>query len=280
MDFYGIEKGFILKLVFSTFFLLLGFVLIRFLSRLLGKFVTKNRSEHVGVMVCKIVFYFGSILLFVTFLSQLGFKLTAILGAAGIATFAIGFAAQTSLSNLICGVFLYCEKPFETGDLIRVDGQLGIVLSIDLISVKMRTLDNLFVRIPNETVIKTQVTNVTRFPIRRMDITVGVAYKEDINHVMTLLKEVADKNEYTLKEPQPLLIFDNFGSSSLDFKLGVWFEKSEYLVVRNSIMKEIKECFDKENIEIPFPHVSLYSGSVTKPFPVNVIDHSGIANSR
>lgn len=274
-----IEKEWLLKLVYTTLIVSFGFVLIRTLSRFLGKVVTQKKSEHAGLMTQKFIFYLGSALLFVTFLSQLGFKFTAILGAAGIATFAIGFAAQTSLSNLISGIFLYWEKPFETGDLVRIEGQLGVILSIDLISVKMKTLDNLFVRIPNETVIKTQVTNVTRFPIRRMDIIIGVAYKEDFDHVMKMLRKVADENAYTLKEPSPLLIFDNFGSSSLDFKLGVWFEKSQYVEVRNSIMKEIKECFDKEGIEIPFPHLSLYSGSVTQPIPISITDHQAFSHN-
>ncbi|MFP4070110.1 MAG: mechanosensitive ion channel family protein, partial [Opitutales bacterium] len=203
-------------------------------------------------------------------LIHLNVNLTAVLGAAGIATVAIGFAAQTSLSNLISGLFLLGERPFEVGDLIVVGQTRGIVLSIDLLSVKLRTLDNLMVRMPNETLIKSEVTNITRFPIRRLDINIGVAYREDVDRVVRLLKEVADANPISLNEPEPLVIFENFGASSLDFMLGVWVEKSKFLDLKNSIMRDIKQRFDAEGIEIPFPHLTLYAGSDTPVFPLRL----------
>ena len=142
--------------------------------------------------------------------------------------------------------------------------------SIDLLSIKIRTFENLFIRIPNETMIKDPVTNLTRYPIRRMDMTVGVAYKEDVGKVFEILKELARDNPYALDDPEPLILFNNFGDSALEFRYGLWFERSNYLQLRNSIMKEIKERFDREGIEIPFPHLSLYTGSATKPFPVEI----------
>jgi hypothetical protein len=147
----------------------------------------------------------------------------------------------------------------------------GVVLSVDLLSVKLRTFDNKLVRIPNENLIKTELTNITHFPIRRLDITVGVAYKENIAQVMALLREIADKNPYCLDEPEPIVVFTGFGSSSLDILFGVWFAKADMLTLRNSIMIEIKERFDAAGIEIAFPHLSLYAGEATKPFPVRVV---------
>ena len=154
--------------------------------------------------------------------------------------------------------------------MIIVNGTRGIVLSIDLLSVKLRTLDNLFVRLPNESLIKSEVTTVTRFPIRRMDINIGVAYKEDVGRVIQILKEIADANPNSLNEPVPLVIFKDFGASSLDFLLGVWFEKSKYLDLKNSIMQQIKKRFDDEGIEIAFPHLTVYAGSETEPFPIKI----------
>ena len=201
----------------------------------------------------------------------MGFKLTALLGAAGIAGIAIGFASQTSVSNIISGLFLISEKPFEVGDLIKVDDTKGNVLSIDLLSVKLRTLDNQLVRIPNESLIKNQVTNITRFPIRRFDINVGVAYKEDVSRVREVLLDIAKNNPYCLDEPEPLVLFLNFGDSALEFLFAVWFVKTDFFKLRNSVMQDIKERFDAEGIEIPFPHRTLYTGSVTEPFPVYVV---------
>lgn len=249
----------------------IGFPALFALSAVAGKAAAKRFSPQATMLLRKGIVYFGSALLLVTALTQMGFKLTALLGAAGIAGVAIGFAAQTSVSNIISGLFLVSEKPFEVGDLIQVGDTRGIVLSIDLLSVKLRTLDNQFVRVPNETLIQSQVTNITRFPIRRLDINVGVAYKEDPARVREVLLDVARQNPYCLDEPEPLVLFKSFGDSALEFLFGVWFAKADIFDVWNSIMRDIKDRFDAEGIEIPFPHRTLYTGEVTKPFPVQIV---------
>lgn len=247
-----------------------GLPLIFFVSRSVGAYVKKRTSEHIGLMSQKIIFITGTIISIITVLYEFGFKLNALLGAAGVASVAIGFASQTSLSNIISGLFLYWEKPFEVGDIIEVGETRGIVMSIDLMSVKLRKFDNLFVRIPNETMVKAQVTNITKFPIRRLDINIGVAYKEDVDRVIETLKTVANENPYCLDEPEPLVIFQNYGNSSLDFMVGLWFEKTNYVMLKNSIMRDIKKRFDSEGIEIPFPHHTIYTGSMTEPFPLKI----------
>lgn len=248
----------------------LGLALLYTVSFAVGRILRNQQSVHFSSLIRKLIFYLGSVIIIVSVLLELGFDLTGLLATAGIATVAIGFAAQTSLSNLISGLFLIGEKPFKIGDLIRVEDVLGVVESIDLLSIKIRTLDNLFVRIPNESMIKNPVTTVTRYPIRRMDLTIGVAYKEDVGRVMEILKDLAAENRYVLDDPEPLILFNNFGESALEFRYGLWFERSNFLKLRNAIMQEIKERFDREGIEIPFPHITLYSGSATDPFPVQV----------
>lgn len=250
---------------------IVGIPLTLLLASMAARVVRNKYTQQAGMLVRKAITYTGVILVLIMVLNQLGFQLTALLGAAGIAGIAIGFASQTSVSNVISGVFLISEKPFQVGDLIRVGDTLGVVQSIDLLSVKLRKLDNLFVRIPNEMMIKSEVTNVTRFPIRRMDIDIGVAYKEDAGRVMEILADIAEKNPWCLDEPEPLILFKNFGDSALEFLFGVWFLKTDYLLLRNSIMPGIKERFDREGIEIPFPHRSLYAGSDTEPFPIRLV---------
>ncbi len=260
------------RIVRLLLLLAIGFPLIRGLERLAIRAGGRKLSPQGAMLAGKAVRYGLGAVLLAMLLSELGFTLTAILGAAGIAGVAIGFASQTSLSNIISGIFLIAEKPFQAGDALQIGDTLGIVHSIDLLSVKLRTFDNRFVRIPNEHLVKTPFTNITRFPIRRFDIDVGVAYKEDIDHVIRVLADIADKNPYALDEPAPLILFKGFGDSALDFLLGVWFEKSDMLNLRNSITKEIKRRFDEEGIEIPFPHRSLYTGSVTDPFPIRIVN--------
>lgn len=251
--------------------IVIGFPLLAFVSAITGRAVKKRFTPQASMLVRKGIFYTGSVLLLVSILYQMGFKLTALLGAAGIAGIAIGFASQTSVSNIISGLFLISEKPFMVGDIVKVGDTKGTILSIDLLSVKLRTFDNQFIRIPNESLIKNQVTNITRFPIRRLDINVGVAYKENVGKVREVLLDLADKEPLCLDEPEPLVRFLNFGDSALEFLFAVWYVKDDYLKLNTKMMQQIKERFDAENIEIPFPHRSLYTGSVTEPFPIRIV---------
>lgn len=258
------------KWVGAVLIVVFGLLITTAAAQVAARITRKRISDHLALIIRKVIIYLGALIVISTALIQLEVNLTAFLGAAGIASVAVGFAAQTSLSNLISGIFLLSERPFQVGDLIALGNTRGVVMSIDLLSVKLRTLDNLYVRIPNSTIINSEVQTITRFPIRRMDINIGVAYREDVGRVMEILRDLADKNPFCLDEPAPLVLFKDFGSSSLDFLFGLWFEKTNFLNLRNSIMREIKERFDAEGIEIPFPHVTLYTGSETTPFPVSL----------
>ncbi len=249
----------------------IGLPLLRFFGYLLRKGFRNRLSEQAIMLWSKGVLYVGTMIIVLTILQQAGIHLGALLGAAGIAGVAIGFAAQTSLANLISGLFLVWERPYKVGDVLQVGSDHGVVHSIDLLSVQLRTFNNQLIRIPNTTLITGSFTNVTRFPIRRMDIPIGVAYKEDVARVMDILKEVADLNPYCLDEPAPVIIFKGFGDSALEFMFGPWFAKADYVALRNSLLVEVKKRFDEEGIEIPFPHRTLYAGAASAPFQVQVV---------
>lgn len=255
--------------------LVIGFPVVFFLSKTTRNYATKKFSAQQGMVFGKIVLYTGIAFILFSALREMGFKLTTLLGAAGIITLAIGFASQTSVSNIISGLFLLAERPFEVNDIITVGSNTGVVMSIDFLSVKLRTFDNQYIRIPNETIIKSDVTNITHFPIRRVDINVGVAYKEDIGRVRAVLLDIAHKNPLCLNEPEPMVLFTGFGNSSLDLLFLVWAVKSDWLKLKNSIAEEVKRKFDEEGIEIPFPHLSLYTGSVTQPLPIQIVNETG-----
>jgi len=251
---------------------IIGFAVSRLVSASIMRAVRRYLDAQQGMLLRKVIYYLLLSLFVVSALREMGFSLGALLGAAGVFTVAIGFASQTSASNLISGIFLIGERSFQIGDFIKVEDTAGEVLSIDLLSVKLRTLDNLHVRIPNETMIKSEVTNLTKFPIRRVDLKVGVAYKEDIGKVRRVLLSVADKNPLCLEEPKPRFYFLGFGDSSLDLQFSVWVKKENFLDLRTSMHEEIKAAFDREGIEIPFPHLSIYTGSVTEPMPIAIMD--------
>ena len=255
--------------------LIISIPLLLYIKRKVQKFVSNHYAEHYALLSGRLVYYTGMIIVLIQCINWLGFDITPILGAAGIVGVALGFASQTSVSNLISGVFLIAEQPSRIGDIITVNQTTGIVLSIDLMSVKMRTFDNKFVRIPNESLIKNQTINNTKFAVRRVDARIGVAYKEDVAKVRDILMEVAEKNPYALKEPEPLIIFDQFGASSVDLLFLVWTQTSTWLKLKNTLYEDVKAAFDRNDVEIPFPHVTVYTGEATKPFPIEKLEEAG-----
>jgi small-conductance mechanosensitive channel len=249
-----------------------GFILTNLLLFFVRRITRRYLSQQYDMLVRKAVRYTAAAVVLLVVLNVLGVRVGALLGAAGILGIAIGFASQTSMSNLISGLFLISEKPFEIGDVIKVGANTGIILSIDLLSVKIRTFDNQYIRVPNQMLLASELTNITRFPIRRMDINLSVAYRTDVQRLRTLLLQIAAENPYCLDEPEPLVVFTDFGASGLQFLYGVWFYKTDYLALRNSIMQEIKRRFDAEGIEIPYPHLSVYAGSATDPLPIRIVN--------
>jgi small-conductance mechanosensitive channel len=247
-----------------------GITIIYLIAFIVNKLLPARWSRQRKMIINRIIQYTGFIILFFVVISEMNINLAALFGAAGVIGLVIGVASQTSIGNIVSGFFLVSEKSFEIGDIIRLGDKTGTVFSVDLLSVKIRTFDNLLIRVPNQTVISTELTNLTRFPIRRVDIQVSVAYKEDLTRVKTIIENVTGSNPLCLDEPNPLIIFQSFGASGIDILVGVWAERSNFLTVKNSVFQQIKEAFDKENIEIPFPHISLYKGEATGPFPVEV----------
>ena len=252
------------------FILVVGVGSIQLISFLVKRSLSKQLSRQRMMLITRTIVYTGYIGLVLIVIRELNYDLTALFGAAGVVGIVIGVASQTSIGNIISGLFLVGEKSFELGDVVKIGDKTGTVYSIDLLSIKVRTFDNVLIRIPNQAVISTELVNVTKFPIRRLDFQIGVAYKEDLRKVKTVLENVARNNPLCLEEPEPVIIFQTFGDSSITITFGIWFEKGNYLAVKNSVFIEIKEAFDREGIEIPFPHVSLYAGEASKPISVRL----------
>ena len=243
------------KIIRILFILITGIGSIHLITYMIRRSLYKHLSRQSMMLITRTIIYTGYIGLILIVMRELNYDLTALFGAAGVVGIIIGVASQTSIGNIISGLFLVSEKSFELGDVVRIGDKTGTVYSIDLLSIKVKTYDNLLIRIPNQTVISTELINVTRFPVRRHEFLLSVAYKEDLRKVKTILEQVAHKNPLCLEEPEPIIIFKEFGTSSINITFAVWFEKANYLALRNSVFVEIKEAFEREGIEIPFPHV-------------------------
>ena len=151
----------------------------------------------------------------------------------------------------------------------------GEVLHVGLVSVHIRTFDNRFVRVPNETLLKSNIINYTHFPIRRLDIPLGVAYKEDLDQVRELLLKLLDRDPHVLDEPEPMVRVTGFGESSMDLLILAWVDRLKFVDMGTGLRRQIKAALDEAGIEIPFPHRSLYLGSAQGPLPVRLTDDPG-----
>ena len=228
--------------------------------------ITRGRlTEHRALMLRKALQYSAWAVAIIVIFKRLGIDSSAILGAAGIAGVAVGFAAQTSMSNLISGLFLLSEKPCQIGDVITVENTTGVVLSIDLLSVKLRTFDNLFIRIPNETIIKTNLVNITRFPVRRLEIALNVPYREDPARIRTLLSRLAEENVYCLQNPAPLFCITGLDTNGINLSFYIWFEKTRFLDLRNTFYEAMLAAFKKEGIEFSAQRVVVAESEAAPP---------------
>ena len=156
------------------------------------------------------------------------------------------------MSNIIAGFFLVGERPFAIDDVIQVGGQTGRVLSVGMLSVGLRTWDNKFVRIPNESIMKSDVVNLTRFPVRRVDIPIRLRYDEDLAWAEAVLIDVARSHPLALMEPRPRIYFESFGETAVHMKLTMWTTQENRRELKHGLPSIIKKRLDEEGIPIPY----------------------------
>lgn len=244
--------GSVMPLVHALVILALGLLLARAARRAIER-VLGRHGPRSGANVLRLVSWLITGTASVWALEELGFNVGVLLGAAGVVTVAVGFAAQSTLSNLLSGLFLLAERPFSIGDVIEVEKETGEVLAIDLLSTKLRTFDNRYVRIPNEVTFKTKVINTTRFPIRRVDIFLPVAYETDLAKLRPIILEVAALNPRCLAEPSPLLFVSRFEDSRVLMQFSVWCATPDYLSLLTTIQEEVTAALTAAGVQPALP---------------------------
>jgi small-conductance mechanosensitive channel len=255
---------YLFKALYASLVVVGAFILWRLLRSRIRKFLLNRAGSHVATVTLKLISYLVVFVVIFWTLSIFGVSLGALFTALGLFSVAVGFAAQTSVSNLISGFFLLFDRPFQIGDAVDIGGQAGIVLSIDLLSTKLRTFDNILVRIPNEKVLKSTIKNFVRFDIRRMDVVVGISYSSDISKAKSVIEEYLAQNPLILAEPAPVVLITELGESSVNLKILAWAKRTDFFAAKSSLVQGIKEALDKAGIEIPFPQVVVHMPSEEK----------------
>jgi len=199
-------------------------------------------------------------------LDLIGVNIMPFVAGAGVAGIAIGFAAKDTLSNLIAGVLLIVDRPFEVGDRIEVwsapsgSATWGDVIDIGLRATKIRTTDHIIIVIPNNEIMTRDIVNYTLNSDKiRVRVNIGVAYDTDIKKAKEIILKVAESADWIAKDPSPKVVVRNFGESSVDLQLRVWINEARRRMDTISyITDKVKEAFDRDGVEIPYPKRDIY----------------------
>ncbi len=198
------------------------------------------------------------ILLLISVASMVGIATTsfvAILGAAGLA---IGLALQGSLANFASGVLILLFKPYKVGDFIEGGGVTGSVNEIQVFNTILKTPDNKTVIIPNSQITSGSITNYSTEATRRVDMTFGIGYADDIDKAKMLINKLLSEDDRVLKDPEPVIVVSELANSSVNFAVRPWAKKEDYWGLYFDMQEKVKKAFDAENISIPFPQTDVH----------------------
>ncbi len=257
------EKLFQAVLVVSLAAPLNGFLII--ILHYLEQMWAANTETKVDNIVVDLLNRFSGAVIYVVAviiaLDIMGINVMPFVAGAGVLGVAVGFAAKDTLSNLIAGVLLIIDRPFEIGDRIEVwsapagSASWGDVIDIGLRATKIKTTDNIIIVIPNNEIMKRDIVNYTLLSSNiRVRINLGVSYDTDIQLAKEVILEVASQLEWVLKEPGPKVVVRNFGESSVELQLRVWIRNARRRMDTISLITDqVKTAFDAKGIEIPYP---------------------------
>ena len=247
------------RLAFIVLVIALSIFLMMLISLIIKKVMLKSSVDN--AIISFVVSVFKIIYLIVVIFvcaSVLKFDTASLVVGLSTIALAIGLALKDSFSNLANGVLILINKPFKSGDHVKIGGVEGKVWMVKLFTVELVTFDNVKIILPNSEVLTGEVINYTAFPVRRVDLIFTVAYGSDLEKVERLLKEVASAHPLVLKTFDIAVFMSNQADSAIEYSLRVWVDTPNYATVKNNLCKQVYEAFEKEKIEIPFPQLDVH----------------------
>jgi small conductance mechanosensitive channel len=243
-----------LKIILALVILLVGRWLARVVRNTVTSVMTRRNVDPIIISFATNITYVG-LLVFVVVaaLRQLGIETASFVAVIGAAGLAIALAFQSSLSNFAAGFLMVMFKPFKKGDYIEGAGTAGIVQAIQVFTTTLLTPDNKLVIVPNGKLMGDNITNFSAKETRRVDLTFGVSYGDNLKRVKDVLQTVVAGDERILKEPAPTIAVSDLGESSVNFVVRIWVKTPDFWAVRWDTVEKVKSTFDREGITIPFP---------------------------
>ncbi|MDJ0752871.1 MAG: mechanosensitive ion channel [Ardenticatenaceae bacterium] len=247
---------FLPKLIAALTIFVVGLYLVNLLIKLLVRALEKRR---VPAEVTQFISNYGRwtliILIVIVSLQQVDFDLTAFVAGLGILGFTIGFALQDITQNIISGLLLLVQRPFEIGDLVKIEEFQGYVTAIDIRTTTLRTLDGRDVLIPNYNVLTHPITNFTKDPDIRLGLPISISYDDDLNHIKDVTFKAVESVAFVMKNPAPEILYQGFADSAINLVAYFWINILETSEIQafDGVLQAINEAYRREGIVIPYP---------------------------
>ncbi len=229
-------------------------------ARVISRFVRRrvNASPRidntVGNFAASIVRWLILTVTIIAVLNLFGVEATSLVAVLGAATLAIGLALQGTLSDVAAGVLIIIFRPYKLGQYVDIDGTSGTVKDINLFLTELTTPDNVQIIMPNGKAWGSVISNYSSNPTRRLDLTFGIDYGDDIGKASAVIEKVAGADDRVHKDPAPWVRVLNLGDSSVDLGVRLWCNAGDYWELKFKMIRQVKEAFDKAGISIPYPH--------------------------
>lgn len=248
-----------LKVLGAILILIVGRIVAGWARKLVIKMMGRGHVDRaIQGFVRGLVYYLIIAFTWIAVLSKFGVETASLVAVLGMAGFAVGFALQGSLSNFAAGIMLLIFRPFKIGDYVDIAGTSGTVKDLQLFVTIMNTPDNIRIIVPNGQVFGSIIKNYSAEDTRRVDLVVGIGYGSDIKKAEKVMREIVEADSRVLKDPATQIAVAELADSSVNFVLRPWVNRDDYWAVKFDVTEKIKERFDAEGIEIPFPQMVMH----------------------
>lgn len=249
-----------LDVVAAIIILIVGWIAAKWAARMTRRALVKTPKidDMLAGFLAGLVKYTVLAFTVLAVLAQFGIQTTSFIAIIGAAGLAVGLALQGTLSNVAAGVMLQIFRPFKVGDYVEGGGVAGSIDSVSLFVTEMHTPDNVHIIVPNNQLWNTAIKNYSHHATRRVDYVFGIAYEDDINRAMDVIRGRIDADNRVLGDPEPMIVVGELADSSVNLIVRVWCVNGDYWPVRFDLTKSVKEALDNSGITIPYPQQTVY----------------------
>lgn len=269
-DWFGIPDSIIISgqeialvpVIQTVIILIVGFIIARMAKSIVSKHSKATLPSDYSRRLTLLVYYGIIAITVISALAQSGIDLAGLFLAGGVGGIIIGFATQSLFSNLISGIFLYADKPLKVGDPVMITGKLpdiaGVVVNIGVITSRFRIFDGTYVTLPNTDVFLSEIYNYSATAARRIQITIGIGFKEDTDKAIEVIRNSLLDTPFVLIEPVPNIYVASIDESVIKINIYCWVPSSVLFGVQMELTNQIKKQLNENRIEIPLPQQILH----------------------